>query len=171
MSTISKKLYHAAGLSPGKSFDNHSLLFLVISGIILVAAGAVELYLRQPQFSWVFFLIGFPLFVIGTIVRMAGQNNLDKQFTIAVKIVDNHELITDGIHSYIRHPMYTGMFLMLIGLCLALQSFAGILVTILLVIPAGVYRVYVEEKVLLKFFGKKYSDYMKKTKRFLPYLF
>jgi len=72
------------------------------------------------------------------------------------------ELITIGIYSKIRHPMYLGLILMHLGLPLSLGKLLTLLST-LLWIPQILAWKYWEEKELIKRFKKKYKDYQKRT--------
>lgn len=86
---------------------------------------------------------------------LPAQHNIEKQ----------RQLITNGPYRISRHPIYLGLFLMLIGFELALKS-----LLVLLAIPIFYYlrrTAIAEEKLLKEHFGKKYSDYQSRTPRFL----
>ena len=75
---------------------------------------------------------------------------------------DPDKLVTAGIYSKIRHPMYIGLVLLHIGFPLAAKSFVACLSTILW---AGIICVWThfEEKNLERRFGQRYIDYKKQT--------
>jgi len=80
-------------------------------------------------------------------------------------IARQKKLVTGGPFSFTRNPIYIGLFLMLIGFELALRSYL-----MLLAIPLIIFinkAISVEEKLLKKYFGKNYVEYMAKTPRFL----
>jgi protein-S-isoprenylcysteine O-methyltransferase Ste14 len=78
-----------------------------------------------------------------------------------------HKLVTTGIYRYIRHPLYTvgSAFIMSFGMMADNWFIAmfGILAFILMAI-----RTPKEEANLIEKFGEEYSEYMKRTGRFLP---
>jgi protein-S-isoprenylcysteine O-methyltransferase Ste14 len=78
-------------------------------------------------------------------------------------------LVTSGIYKYIRHPLYSSLFLLTWGIFFKSPSLlAGILSgvsTLFLLLTAKV-----DEAECIHFFGKQYSDYMKQTKMFVPYV-
>ena len=80
------------------------------------------------------------------------------------------KLVTTGIYAYIRHPLYSSLFLLTWGIyfkALSLASTAIALVaTTFLVATARA-----DEAECIFFFGDEYQAYMKKTKRFIPFLF
>lgn len=79
-------------------------------------------------------------------------------------------LVTEGIFGYIRHPMYTSLMLLAWGLFLKHITLPGLVVvtatTVLVVVAA-----HMEERENLAFFGPRYRDYMRRTRRFIPFLF
>lgn len=79
-------------------------------------------------------------------------------------------LIQEGIHKYIRHPMYGSLLFLALG---AMFKYINIMVVLLAVlISIFVFlTAKVEEKENIKFFGSNYEDYMKKTKMYIPYIF
>jgi protein-S-isoprenylcysteine O-methyltransferase Ste14 len=80
------------------------------------------------------------------------------------------QLVTTGIYRYIRHPLYSSLFLLAWGIFFKLPSLAGgflvVAATVFLILTAKA-----DEAECTNFFGPQYQDYMKKTKMFLPFLF
>ncbi|MBI5962897.1 MAG: isoprenylcysteine carboxylmethyltransferase family protein [Chloroflexi bacterium] len=79
-------------------------------------------------------------------------------------------LVTSGIYKYIRHPLYSSLLLLTWGILFkhfSQMAFA-------LAIAASVFLVFTakaDEGECIQFFGSDYSEYMRKTKMFIPYLF
>jgi len=81
----------------------------------------------------------------------------------------DQKVISTGPYAIVRHPMYAGAFVMLIGVPFALGSYWGLFAVILLIV-AIIFRLLDEEKFLVKNLTK-YSDYRKKVKyRLVPFL-
>ncbi|MBM3179109.1 MAG: isoprenylcysteine carboxylmethyltransferase family protein [Chloroflexi bacterium] len=80
------------------------------------------------------------------------------------------QLVTSGVYKYIRHPLYSSLFLLTWGMFFKLPSITGgtltAVATLFLVLTAKA-----DEAECIQFFGPAYNDYMKKTKMFIPYLF
>ena len=80
------------------------------------------------------------------------------------------QLVTSGVYKYIRHPLYSSLFLLMWGIFFKHLSIAAII----LAIAATIFLVFTakaDETECTQFFGTKYQDYMKRTKRFIPFLF
>lgn len=85
----------------------------------------------------------------------------------AESLPPSQALVSRGIYRYLRHPIYTGDLLLLLGLELALNSW--LVLGVLLLAPVVVYQALREERVLAAALPG-YRDYCRRTKRFLPLL-
>jgi protein-S-isoprenylcysteine O-methyltransferase Ste14 len=78
-------------------------------------------------------------------------------------------LVTTGIYRYIRHPLYSSLFLLTWGIFFKSPSLIGaalaVTATVLLIATARA-----DERECCQFFGPPYQEYMRKTKMFIPYL-
>jgi protein-S-isoprenylcysteine O-methyltransferase Ste14 len=78
------------------------------------------------------------------------------------------ELVTSGPYRYIRHPIYAGILLAVLGSAIASSIFW---LTILVI--SGTYFIYsavVEEKIMMEQFPKDYLAYKHKTKMLIPFV-
>ncbi len=79
------------------------------------------------------------------------------------------KLVTEGIYSYVRHPMFTAFIMILIGIGLALNSITFTFVMAPLGIAYILWFAYnVDEKEALEKFGDRYRDYKKQVPAFIP---
>ena len=78
-------------------------------------------------------------------------------------------LVTSGIYQYIRHPLYSSLFLLAWGIFFKLPSLFGMILavtaTLFLIATAKA-----DEAECIQFFGIQYQEYMKKTTMFIPYI-
>lgn len=79
------------------------------------------------------------------------------------------ELVTSGIFRYIRHPMYSSLIFLDWGLFFKKISWLTGNVA-LAACALLVFTALAEEKENLRYFGTRYQEYMKRSKRFLPFL-
>lgn len=117
-----------------------------------------------------FFYPGIFLMVIGILVRQWAIIILGRSFTLAISVQKNQKVVDYGPYRFIRHPSYLGMFLTVIGIGVALRSWGGILVILVLFGLAIGYRIHIEEKFLVSELGDDYIQYMKRTKRLIPFV-
>jgi len=80
---------------------------------------------------------------------------------------ENHQLITHGPYHWVRHPLYTTGFVLVVALAL-LTTLWWLLVAMVLPLTILLLRTSREETRLIETFGDDYRDYMKRTGRFLP---
>ncbi len=115
--------------------------------------------------------IGITLMLLGVALRWYSIWTLGRYFTRDVAVSTDQKVIQHGPYRYIRHPSYSGTFLTMLGVGLAVTNWAGLLVLLLCVFLGHMYRVRIEEKALSQAIGQPYIDYMHHTKRFIPFVF
>jgi protein-S-isoprenylcysteine O-methyltransferase Ste14 len=93
---------------------------------------------------------------------------LGRSFRMTVEVDADQKVVDSGPYRWVRHPSYTGILMLMVGLGLVYGNWPALL--ILLVLPVGVLinRIFVEESVLTKVMGKAYTDYAARTKRLVP---
>lgn len=115
-------------------------------------------------------IAGIILFVIGVAIRMVGKMTLGRFYSYGLVIKRDHKLVTHGIYRYVRHPIMLAAIIYSVAIPLSLMSMTGSVIMLGL-IPFIVYRIGIEESMLLDRFGDEYRDYMKRTKRMIPYIY
>lgn len=157
------KPFHLGLKSLVKLGKTLALLFLVIQTLFLdiFPISAYHGILRTA---------GILIYFVGLIVAVTGRLQLGKNWANLedYQVLPDQSLIRTGIYSYIRHPIYIGDVLLVLGLELALNSW--------LVLGAFAILVYVtrqalREEVILQKAFPDYDKYRKQTKMFIPYLF
>lgn len=138
------------------------------SGVAFAAFDLIGLQQMAHRFDLVS-LTGLVLLAVGSALLVQARRTLGKHFSPVVRILPDHRLITYGVYRYIRHPGYLGEVLLYLSVPLLLHSLYGFIL-MLFIIPSILYRIGVQEWVLLERFGDQYRDYMKRSKRFVPYV-
>lgn len=98
-----------------------------------------------------------------------GAPDLGSNWSAAVTLKADHELIRSGPYRWIRHPIYTGILLAVIGTALALGEMRGIL-SFLLILAAFYRKARREERFLNQEFSEKFTAHIQSTGMFLPKL-
>jgi protein-S-isoprenylcysteine O-methyltransferase Ste14 len=144
--------------------DKGSLIFLWSVITLGITAG---FFLSRPiSMFWMGF--GTGLIIAGLIIRWVAILQLGKSFTVDVAITDSAVLKTDGIYERLRHPSYLGVLLIVTGFSAAMNSLLSFTVLVIPVFTALVYRIKIEEELLISEFGSQYKNYMLTTKKLIP---
>jgi protein-S-isoprenylcysteine O-methyltransferase Ste14 len=91
------------------------------------------------------------------------------KISVSPEVSKGADLIKTGPYKLIRHPMYSSVLLVCLGFFLSNLSLVRILFYLLLIIVLTL-KVRYEEKLLILHFPT-YKEYMKTTKRFIPFVF
>lgn len=113
---------------------------------------------------------GSALMLAGIVIRQWSIAVLGSFFSPAVGIQKGQKVVNRGPYRLVRHPSYTGAFLIITGVGLALRSWGAVLVILFITGLAYSYRIRMEEKVLVSELGDEYVQYKKKTKKLIPYI-
>jgi len=112
--------------------------------------------------------LGLFMFVAGVVIRFVAIATLKRNFSGALRIRADHTLVKNGIYRQVRHPAYLGAILLFAGIPVMLSSLLGFLVMLLLV-PYLLRRIKLEESMMIERLGKEYEDYMRSSRRLLPF--
>ena len=158
----------------GTKQDRSTLLAVWLVIIVSVAAG-IYVAKRWPSAALPhhrsFMFAGAALFVTGLFLRWWAIVTLGRFFTVDVTIEPNHQLIDRGPFRVVRHPSYSGVLLAFVGLALTMGNWAALLVILVPIGAAFVHRMNVEENALSGALGRQYIDYMRRTKRLVPFIY
>lgn len=98
----------------------------------------------------------------------AALRTLGKQWTYRARVLEGHELITQGPYSLVRNPIYLGMFGMLIATGLAMGQWPVVLGACLVFLIGTEIRIRSEENLLREAFGEKFEEYARRVPAFIP---
>jgi len=115
--------------------------------------------------------IGLLVTIAGMVIRLRAVWTLGRMFTAQVTIRENHKIKSDGLYKILRHPSYSASVLSFIGLGISMNNWISLIVITAFVTFAMLYRIKIEEKVLIEQFGEEYKEYMKGTYRLIPFIY
>jgi len=98
-----------------------------------------------------------------TAVRILG-----KQWTYEARVIQGHELITQGPYAVVRNPIYLGMFGLMVATGLAYSTWWAVGAAILVFLVGNRIRIRAEEKLLREAFGERFDDYARRVPAFFP---
>jgi len=144
--------------------------YFVVS-ITVTLATALSIVLRLHNLgtlTGVFQWLGLLMMLAGAAFRQWALINLGRFFSRTVQIETGHKIIKTGPYKWIRHPAYTGMIFIFSGISMALGTWLGTLATFVIVTAGLLYRIHVEENVLLQSLGEEYNRYKSQTWQLFP---
>lgn len=113
-------------------------------------------------------LIGVVICALGVGLAVLARVYLGRNWGMPMSRKEKPDLVTSGPYAAVRHPIYTGLLLALLGSAIG-QSIFWVL-PLVLCGPYFIYSARREEKLMTEQFPEQYPAYMKRTKMLLPYL-
>jgi protein-S-isoprenylcysteine O-methyltransferase Ste14 len=147
------------------------LLCLVVCGTFLGVLLALKVPATAITIAPVLLVwLGIFLLYAGIALRLSAIVMLGAFFTTTVAVAPEQPVIDAGPYRYIRHPSYTGLLMILLGFGLGLLNWLSLLVIMGCALIGFSYRIRVEEVALREQLGHRYQEYMRRTKRLIPFL-
>jgi len=150
-------------------------VILIAVVIIVISSGSYTSYI-ETHGVWplgeqaIMFLawLGVLLVFLGIAIALWARFHLGRNWSNRPAIKAGQELVTDGPYQYVRHPIYTGILLAIIGWILIsgpiwILGLIGFLVMI-------IYRIPIEEGFMTELFPDQYMAYKAKTKALIPFV-
>ena len=113
-------------------------------------------------------LIGFVFSVLGIGLAILARAYLGRNWGMPMLNKENPELITTGPYAVVRHPIYSGMLLAMLGSAIGQSAFW--LLPLIVYGPYFILSARREEKLLSEQFPERYRAYMKRTRMLLPFV-
>lgn len=120
--------------------------------------------------SWIFLFFSIYLVVAGVLLmKKMGKQKKDRDENSLYQFEKTTELVDQGIFKYIRHPLYSSLLFLTWGIYLKNTTGWELLVAILSSVFLFLTALS-DEKECIQFFGDRYVKYMKRSKRFIPFV-
>ena len=110
---------------------------------------------------------GIILIILGIVLNIWADNLLKIHQTTIRPDEKPLYLISNGPFQFSRHPMYLGMFCILLGIAIILGSLIALIFSVIFVFVTNQKFICKEEKNMLHEFGRKYYDYQRKTRKWI----
>lgn len=148
-------------MTPPKLLPPH---YFVLSLILMFGLDQLDdsTLLAQP-WPW----IGLVPIAAGICLAALGARLFSRAGTNIVPFTESTALVTEGVFSASRNPMYSGMMLALIGLALILNGMLAWLVIVAFFAVIRLFFIKNEEALMEETFGKDYVEYKNAVRRWL----
>ncbi len=143
--------------------------YLVLTIGILTITSSIFSYFhiitvyKINELNMVFLIFGIILIISGIAfwIQAVLISKIDQK-------IENNKLVTTGIYTYVRHPIYAAFFYIATGLILITQNIILFILPVIFWIFLTIAMIKTEEKWLIEKFGNDYICYSKKVNRFIP---
>ncbi len=145
--------------------------------IVLTIPAAVLLAVRGPWLPWlsarflpdtmIVYLLGLLMVVAGLAFAIWARVHLGRNWSGTVTVKENHELIRSGPYAIVRHPIYTGLLLAVLGTAIVFGEWRGLLAFCFLTI-ALVLKLRREERFMEESFPDTYPSYCAEVPALIP---
>ena len=123
-----------------------------------------------PKYNYISIdIIAASFLLLGIIILITAVLSFKRQSTTLSPLQPEKAsyLVVSGIFKYSRNPMYLGMLLILISMTIKFNFVGGILIIFAFITFITKFQIIPEETALEKLFGKEFTRYKKKTKRWI----
>lgn len=136
-------------------------------GLLVSVASPRTVCTRHPR---AVFASGLSLALLGQVLRVAAARRLGQSFTFKIHTHPEQEVVQSGPYRFIRHPAYTGALVCALGFCIAFGNWLSPAMVAFLV-GGYVQRIPSEEAAMVDGLGDRYSEYISRSKRLVPFIF
>jgi len=113
--------------------------------------------------------IAFCLLLAGLVIMIIAIRNYDWKSFVGITEEKNYALVIAGMNRYVRHPLYSGTMLFVMGYFLWQPYFKNLMLMFLMWVYLAIGIIY-EERKLVKLYGDVYKNYQKNVKKMIPYI-
>ena len=114
-------------------------------------------------------IVGSVIFVFGFASALSAILLFRKKQTTVdpMKPEESTSLVTSGIFSYTRNPMYLGLFIVITSTVIFFGAWFGIIILCFFVWYINTFQIIPEEEAMQKLFGKKFEEYSQNVRRWI----
>jgi len=145
--------------------------WLILPGFLVVFYASPLEYLYLPGIiphANSLQILGLVLIAVSIFLHAWARLVLKGMYSGRVWVKTGHTLVQHGPYHFVRHPAYAAYIAMCLGIAIGYSSLISLLAVPLLLLPGLIYRINVEEKILICEFGEQYLQYIKLTRHLFP---
>jgi len=140
---------------------------IIVVALLLIRLGVVKVYGAATGNPWLLGT-GLAVFALGLALAVWARVYLGRNWGMPMSQKTDPELVTTGPYGRVRHPIYSGIILAMVGTAIAVSPYWLIAAAIL-----GAYflvSAVVEERTMARLFPAAYPPYKRATKMLIPYI-
>jgi protein-S-isoprenylcysteine O-methyltransferase len=113
-------------------------------------------------------LVGLIVMLFGLGLRVWAAVTLGGYYTRTLMTTEGHRVVTTGPYARIRHPAYLGVILLWSGFGVLSSNLVIVFIFPVMFMAVYLYRISVEEKMLVRELGDDYVQYQRRTRKLIP---
>jgi protein-S-isoprenylcysteine O-methyltransferase Ste14 len=156
--------------------DSLSRLGIFIQGIAIGLSWMGPWWVFAPRSPGMYPAIALAAVLLafgGSILLIRSVRTLGREWSLSARITEGHRLVTSGPYALVRNPIYTGMWGLQLGTCLAFSSwwlgYKMVAVTAVIYFAGTMLRVSGEERLLRAQFGSAFDEYTRRVPALIPW--
>jgi len=163
-----KKAAHSRMTPLGVTLDMLAFLGMEVVPLFAIFSSWLDFanFSIPPGLGW----LGAAFMAGSVILLVLAHRDLERNWSPSVDLRQEHQLVTQGIYAHLRHPIYASVWLWCLAQALLVHNWIGSLAGLLLFLPVYIYRLPIEESMMLDQFGQPYRDYMRQVGGIFPRL-
>ena len=108
--------------------------------------------------------------ILAALLSWTATRALGRHLRFDAAIAPDHELVRSGPYRWLRHPIYSSMFAILLGTGFMITSWLLLVPAVLILIAGTEIRVRVEDRLLAARFGDAFRHYQRSVSAYIPIL-
>ena len=112
---------------------------------------------------------GFAVTLAGVLIAIWARFVLGRNWSATITIKHDHEIVRRGPYAFVRHPIYSGTTLAMLGTAIYFGTFRGLL-AVALTFAGWWLKSRMEERFMLEQFGPQYREYQREVKALIPFV-
>jgi protein-S-isoprenylcysteine O-methyltransferase Ste14 len=153
--------------SPQKS-DSRARWGILLQGLAYAIVWQGHFWTRYPA-TWRITL-SILFLALASLLSSTSTRALGRHLRFDAALSPDHKLIRTGAYRFLRHPIYTSMFCLVLGTGFMIASPLLLLLAILVFLVGTEIRVYVEDKLLASRFGDEFRNYQQAVSAYIPFV-
>jgi protein-S-isoprenylcysteine O-methyltransferase Ste14 len=141
----------------------------VAGALLLANFGAVGILAEPiwPRTALTFWL-GVVIMALGFAFTVWARITLGRNWSATITLKEHHELIQTGPYAWVRHPIYAGALVMIVGTVVVIAEWRGVL-ALAIVLVSLLIKARREERWMTEYFGPNYVAYRKRVPMLIPW--
>ena len=156
--------------SPIQKLATYLQMLALLAVLAIVILDCLSILKPHFEFAVIGTSVGLTLCAMGAAVTMVSQYQMGKSWRIGVDESEKTELVTHGMFSVSRNPIYFGMLMVGFGFIALVPHIFMVICFVLAYVGIDLQVRKIEEPHLKRVFGDAYQDYTKRISRYIPWV-